>query len=185
MKIGALVEQPNAPNWGIGRVSHRVKGDSTYVYDSSAGEGVWAYDIDTGVDITHPDFEGRAVWGSNHVDQDNTDGHGHGTHVGGIIGSKTYGVAKKAKIIAVKVLNARGSGSTSGVIAGIDWAVNNAKENNMASKAVINLSLGGAKSTTSNMAVANAASAGLFVAVAAGNDNVSSEIIQKDGKSFE
>ncbi|EAS27902.3 subtilisin-like protease [Coccidioides immitis RS] len=175
VRLTELVEQPDAPTWGLGRVSHQEPGNMDYVYDDTAGDGVWAYDIDTGVDIEHPDFEGRAVWGSNHVDDDDTDGNGHGTHVGGTIGSLTYGVAKKVRIIAVKVLDARGSGSNSGVIAGIDWSVNHAMENNVAERAVINLSLGGARSDTTNMAVANAVQAGLHVAVAAGNDNQDAE----------
>ncbi|KAI1911198.1 Secreted subtilisin-like serine protease sub5 [Ophidiomyces ophidiicola] len=171
VKLNDLVEQPNAPTWGLGRISNKRVGISNYFYDSSAGEGIWAYDVDTGVDISHPEFEGRAIWGSNHVDKDDTDGHGHGTHVGGTIGSKTYGVAKKAKIIAVKVLSASGSGSNSGVIAGIDWSVNHARQANMISKSVMNLSLGGGRSDATNMAVANAFKAGMHVAVAAGNDN--------------
>ncbi|EEP80328.1 hypothetical protein UREG_05170 [Uncinocarpus reesii 1704] len=171
VKIADIIEQPNAPTWGLGRVSNRQVGINDYFYDRSAGAGIWAYDVDTGVDIRHPDFEGRAVWGSNHVDRSNTDGHGHGTHVGGTIGSRTYGVAKRARIIAVKVLDSRGSGSNSGVIAGIDWSVNHARQNNMQTRSVMNLSLGGGRSAASNMAVANAQRAGLHVAVAAGNDN--------------
>lgn len=176
MRIADLVEQRNAPSWGLGRVSvkkNQQLRDTHYYYDSSAGEGIWGYDIDTGVDITHPDFEGRAVWGSNHIDSSDTDGHGHGTHVGGTMGSKTYGVAKKLKIIAVKVLGANGAGTNAAVVAGIDWSVNHAKQHGMLEKSVMNLSLGGGVNAATNMAVANAHKAGMHVAVAAGNERVS------------
>ncbi|WEW60883.1 Secreted subtilisin-like serine protease sub5 [Emydomyces testavorans] len=171
VKVGAYVEQKSSPSWGLGRVSHMKNGVESYYYDDSAGEGVWAYDIDTGVDITHPEFEGRAIWGSNHIDKDDKDAHGHGTHVGGIMGSKTYGVAKKIKVVAVKVLGANGAGTYASVVAGVDWSVNHAKENNALDKAVLNLSLGGGISAALNMAVANAVKAGTMVAAAAGNEN--------------
>ncbi|KAK2734220.1 Secreted subtilisin-like serine protease sub5 [Myotisia sp. PD_48] len=169
--IDAITEQPNAPSWGLGRVSNRARGSRNYVYDDSAGAGVWMYDVDTGVDINHSEFTGRAVWGSNHVDSSNRDGHGHGTHVGGTMGGTSYGIAKKAKIIAVKVLDDRGSGSISGIVAGINWSVNNARQNNVLAKSVMNMSLGGGSTASLNQAAAQAVSAGMFVAVAAGNDN--------------
>jgi subtilisin family serine protease len=169
-----LTTEASAPSWGLGRVSHRNAGNSDYIYDSSAGSGVYAYVIDTGIYIDHTEFGGRASWGANFVDSDDTDGHGHGTHVSGTIASSTYGIAKSAHLIAVKVLDASGSGSNSGVIAGIQWAAKDVKSKGRAGKAVANMSLGGSFSSSVNSAVNNAAAAGLFFAVAAGNDNVSS-----------
>lgn len=102
--------QDNA-DWGLARLSNSDPGSTTYTYDDSAGEGTCAYVIDTGIYVDHPDFEGRAKFLSNQVDSDDTDGNGHGTHVAGTIGSKTYGVAKKTQLFAVKVLDASGSGT--------------------------------------------------------------------------
>lgn len=174
----AVSEQKNVPSWGLARISSNKKlpnptaKDLAYQYDSTAGAGTYAYVIDTGILTTHVDFEGRASWGYNAVPgSTNTDKAGHGTHVAGTIGSKTYGVAKKTKLIAVKVLGDNGSGSTSGVINGVNWAVNNAKSKGWIKKSVANLSLGGGKSEALNAAVANAVRAGLTVVVAAGNDN--------------
>src|SRR5436190_3749219 len=82
-----------------------------------------AYVVDTGVNIKHEEFEGRAVWGATiPTGDEDEDGNGHGTHVAGTIGSKTYGVAKKAKIVAVKVLRSNGSGTMSDVLKGVEWA---------------------------------------------------------------
>jgi oryzin len=98
----------------------------------------------------------------------NTDENGHGTHCSGTIAGSTYGVAKAAKIVGVKVLDASGSGSTSGVISGIQWVATNA-----AARSVLSMSLGGSYSASLNSAVTNTVAAGVTVAVAAGNDNVS------------
>ncbi|KAM5462371.1 Secreted subtilisin-like serine protease sub5 [Microsporum audouinii] len=167
-----VVQQRKAP-WGLSRLSNR-KGGRNYVFDSTAGAGVWAYVVDSGVDIRHSEFRGRAVWGSNQVDNQNSDGTGHGTHVAGTIAGKTYGIAKKAKVIAVKVLNSEGKGPTSGIIAGINWSINNARQNGMLHKSVINMSLGGSYSAGLNHATAQAIKAGIFVSVSAGNDNINS-----------
>ncbi|OAL72634.1 serine proteinase [Trichophyton violaceum] len=171
VKLAALTTQPNAPTWGLGRVSHKAPGNKDFVYDSSAGQGITIYGVDTGIDIHHSEFAGRIRWGTNTVDNDNTDGNGHGTHTAGTFAGTTYGVAKKANIVAVKVLSAGGSGSTSGVIKGIDWCVTDARSKNTLGKAALNLSLGGSFSQASNDAVTRAQEAGIFVAVAAGNDN--------------
>ncbi|KAI8941275.1 hypothetical protein NX059_002505 [Plenodomus lindquistii] len=169
----APVTQSSTSNvWGLGRISSKTTGSSKYVYDSTAGAGTCAYVIDTGIDTTHPEFEGRATFLANFVgDGSQTDGNGHGTHVAGTIGSKTYGVAKKTRLFAVKVLKADGSGTMSGVLAGINFAANDSKSRNCKG-AVANLSLGGGKSAALNSAAANAVSAGLFLAVAAGNSAV-------------
>lgn len=158
--------------WGLGRISHVNSGTSSYTYDDSAGANACVYVIDTGIQTSHPEFEGRATWLANYAgDGSNSDGNGHGTHCAGTIGSKTYGVAKKAKIFAVKVLDASGSGTNSGVIAGINYAANDQKtRSGCTNGAVGSLSLGGSKSTAVNSAAANAVTAGLFLAVAAGND---------------
>ncbi|OAL68916.1 serine protease [Trichophyton violaceum] len=167
-----VVQQRKAP-WGLSRLSNR-RGGRNYVFDSSAGSGVWAYVVDSGVDIRHSEFQDRAVWGSNLVDNKNSDGTGHGTHVAGTIAGKTYGIAKKAKVVAVKVLNSEGKGPTSGIIAGINWSIRHARKHGMLQKSVLNMSLGGTYSAGLNHATAQAIKAGMFVSVSAGNDNINS-----------
>lgn len=158
--------------WGLGRISHVEKGNTSYIYDTSSGEGTCSYVIDTGIYIAHPEFEGRAEWLENFTgDGQNSDGAGHGTHVAGTIGSKTYGVAKKTKLLAVKVLDAGGSGTFAGVIAGINYVTNDAKTRDCPKGSVANMSLGGGKNTAVNQAVAAAVSSGVFFGVAAGNNN--------------
>lgn len=174
--------------WGLVRVSHRegvsFKNFGQYLYNSHGGEGVTAYVIDTGININHADFEGRARWGKTMPDDGDYDGNGHGTHCAGTIGSKTYGVAKKAELVAVKVLGAGGSGSMSDVTGGVLWAVEDAKAKTKAMAAnpsskeakkhrgfVANMSLGGGRSTSLDKAVNGAVSSGLHFAVAAGNEN--------------
>ncbi|KAK3813811.1 MAG: subtilisin-like protease Pr1B [Linnemannia elongata] len=143
--VNAYASQPNPPaTWSLVRISQHVR-DLTqpYYYNDLAGQGVTAYIIDTGILTTHTDFGGRAVMGANFVSgSPNTDENGHGTHLAGVIGGTIYGVAKKVKLVGVKVLNAQGSGSTSGVVAGMDWVAANA----VAGKTVVNMSLGGGKS---------------------------------------
>ncbi|KOU57791.1 serine protease [Streptomyces sp. MMG1533] len=157
------------PTWGLDRIDQAdLPLDSAYTYPDSAGSGVTAYIIDTGVRITHTAFGGRASYGYDAVDDDSTadDGNGHGTHVAGTVASSTYGVAKAANIVAVRVLDDDGSGTTAGVVAGIDWVTENAQF-----PAVANMSLGGGADTTLDTAVANSIAAGVTYAVAAGNDN--------------
>ncbi|MFF9629555.1 S8 family peptidase [Streptomyces fradiae] len=160
--------QPN-PTWGLDRIDQRsLPLDRSYTYPDPGGEGVTAYVIDTGVRITHSDFGGRASYGYDAVDNDNTaqDGHGHGTHVAGTVAGGAYGVAKKAKIVAVRVLDNNGSGTTAGVVAGIDWVTRNAVK-----PAVANMSLGGGADSTLDAAVRNSIASGVTYAVAAGNEN--------------
>lgn len=150
---------------------NRQTGSYAYTYDSSAGAGTCVYVVDTGIETSHPEFEGRATFLANFAgDGKNSDGNGHGTHCAGTVGSKSYGVSKKASLYAVKVLDASGSGSNSGVIAGINYVANDAKTRNCPNGAVGSMSLGGTKSTAVNSAAANAVSAGVFFAVAAGNE---------------
>lgn len=173
VKISARTTQRNAPSWGLGRISHKRGANRDFVYDDSAGRGVTIYGVDTGIDVEHTDFENRASWGANFIDRSKDDPNGHGTHTAATCAGKTFGVAKKAKVIAVKVLNAQGAGSSSGVIAGIEWATNHAKKNNLLGKSVMNLSLGSRGSKVFNQASETAQRAGIFLAVAAGNDGVS------------
>ncbi|MER5181810.1 S8 family serine peptidase [Streptomyces sp. NPDC002896] len=157
------------PTWGLDRIDQpSLPLSSSYTYPASAGAGVTAYIIDTGVRITHSNFGGRASYGYDAVDNDSTaqDGNGHGTHVAGTVASTTYGVAKAAKIVAVRVLDDDGSGTTDGVVAGIDWVTQNAVK-----PAVANMSLGGGADTVLDTAVANSIASGVTYAVAAGNDN--------------
>jgi subtilisin family serine protease len=177
---------------GLARLSHSDAGARTYVFDDSAGEGITAYVVDTGVRVTHEEFEGRAVFGANfidnevcslptenilpsqgtrvtHINQD-TDTNGHGTHVAGTIGGKTFGVAKKVNIVGVKVLGADGGGSNSGVLAGMQFVVNNATAARLGGKAVMNMSLGGGASPSINAAINNIEAAGVVPVVAAGNE---------------
>ncbi|WP_406257065.1 S8 family peptidase [Streptomyces nigra] len=160
--------QSNAP-WGLDRIDQSALPLSgTYTYPDSAGSGVTAYVIDTGVRITHQQISGRASYGYDAVDDDTTasDGNGHGTHVATTIAGSTYGVAKKAKVVAVRVLDNNGSGTTAGVIAGIDWVTAN-----HSGPSVANLSLGGGASTALDTAVRNSISSGVTYAVAAGNSS--------------
>ncbi|MEU6483160.1 S8 family peptidase [Streptomyces sp. NPDC046887] len=161
--------QPSPPSWGLDRIDQRALPlNQSYTYPEPAGQGVSAYIIDTGVRISHSDFGGRAVNGYDAIDNDNVaqDGNGHGTHVAGTVGGTAYGVAKKARIVAVRVLNNQGSGTTAQVVAGIDWVTRNAVK-----PAVANMSLGGGVDTTLDNAVRNSIAAGITYAVAAGNSN--------------
>ncbi|HET9380536.1 MAG TPA: S8 family peptidase [Streptomyces sp.] len=160
--------QTNAP-WGLDRIDQTsLPLSGTYTYPDSAGQGVTAYIIDTGVRITHTDIAGRAFNGYDAVDGDSVaqDGNGHGTHVATTVAGTTYGVAKKAKIVAVRVLNNAGSGTTAGVVAGIDWVTQN-----HSGPSVANMSLGGGVSTTLDNAVRNSIASGVTYAIAAGNNS--------------
>ncbi|MFF3287877.1 S8 family peptidase [Streptomyces sp. NPDC003023] len=160
--------QPSPPSWGLDRVDQRALPlNQSYTYPDTAGEGVTAYIIDTGVRITHSDFGGRASYGYDAIDNDNTaqDGNGHGTHVAGTVAGSAHGVAKKAKIVGVRVLNNQGSGTTAQVVAGIDWVTQNAVK-----PAVANMSLGGGIDSALDTAVRNSIASGVTYAVAAGND---------------
>ncbi|KAK7431257.1 hypothetical protein QQZ08_002298 [Neonectria magnoliae] len=164
----ALTTQTSS-TWGLGTVSHRTSGYTSYIYDTAAGEGTYAYIVDTGIRATHNEFEGRAtaIWSA--YSNDNADTNGHGTHVAGTIGGKTYGVAKKATLLGVKVFQGDES-TTSIILSGFNWAVNHIVSNGRTSKAAINMSLGGGYSATFNNAVASASSSGVLSVVAAGNE---------------
>lgn len=159
--------QSNA-TWGLDRVDQRdLPLDDSYTYNTTASN-VHTYIIDTGVLGSHNEFSGRMGNGFTAIDDGNgwTDCNGHGTHVAGTVAGSTYGVAKSANIHAVRVLGCDGSGTNSGVIAGMDWVAENAQY-----PAVANMSLGGGASSSTDDAVSNMRSAGVTVVVAAGNDN--------------
>jgi len=160
----------NGATWGLDRIdSQAINLNGVYNYDSLAGSGTDSYVVDTGILISHKDFAGRAIWGANFADSQNTDCNGHGTHVAGTIGGTTYGVAKKTTLYAVKVLNCAGSGTNTGVISGVNWVVSNYQSRKRPS--VANMSLGGGISTALDNAVTAAIKAGVTFAVAAGNEN--------------
>jgi subtilisin family serine protease len=157
--------QPNPPSWGLDRIDQRdLPLDNSYTYPSTASN-VHAYVIDTGIRFTHQTFGGRATTGFDAVDGGSADDcHGHGTHVAGTVGGSQYGVAKGVQLVGVRVLNCQGSGTTAGVVAGIDWVTNNALK-----PAVANMSLGGGANTTIDNAVNNSIATGVSYAIAAGN----------------
>ncbi|MET9498064.1 S8 family serine peptidase [Streptomyces sp. NPDC006552] len=161
--------QDNPPSWGLDRIDQTATaGDGKYTYPDSAGGGATAYVIDTGVRISHQDFGGRASYGFDAVDNDESadDGNGHGTHVAGTIAGTAHGVAKKAKIVAVRVLDNEGSGTTEQVVAGIDWVTKNHQ-----GPSVANMSLGGGVDEALDAAVQKSIASGVTYAVAAGNES--------------
>uniref|UniRef100_A0A1D1XW70 Subtilisin-like protease CPC735_031240 n=1 Tax=Anthurium amnicola TaxID=1678845 RepID=A0A1D1XW70_9ARAE len=175
--------QNNAP-WGLARISHRdgltFGTYNKYLYDNDGGEGVTVYIIDTGINIKHKDFGGRAIWGITvPTGDEDVDGNGHGTHVAGTVAGTRYGVSKKSKVVAIKVLRSNGSGTMSDVIKGVEYAAKfHLAEQDKARKegkpfkgSSANMSLGGGRSRTLDEAVNGAVNVGLNFAVAAGNDN--------------
>ena len=164
--VTADTTQSNPP-WGLDRIDQRNRPLSgTYTYNWT-GSGVRAYVIDTGIRTTHTQFGGRASNVFDAFGGSGADCNGHGTHVSGTIGGSTYGVAKSALLRGVRVLDCNGSGSNSGVIAGVDWVTSN-----HINPAVANMSLGGGASSALDTSVNNLANSGVPIAVAAGNSNV-------------
>jgi subtilisin family serine protease len=165
----ALATQTNPP-WGLDRIGQRdLPLNRTYSY-TTTGAGVTAYIIDTGIRRTHTQFGGRAVVGFDAIGdgQNTNDCNGHGTHVSGTVGGSTFGVAKAVRLVAVRVLGCNGSGSTSGVIAGVDFVTANHQPG---APAVANMSLGGGASAALDAAVRRSIADGVTYAVAAGNSN--------------
>ncbi|KAF3914175.1 Oryzin [Dactylellina cionopaga] len=161
--------------WGLDRISHTISTDPWSYYYNSAAEltgGISVYVLDTGIRTTHVEFGDyntgatRAFWGTNTVDNYDSDGNGHGTHCAGTIGALTYGVNRKVNLWAVKVLDADGDGTTASVLDGMDWVAATATPN----LSVASMSLGAGKSTTLNNAVDALYNMGITVVVAAGND---------------
>ncbi|HYV10533.1 MAG TPA: S8 family peptidase [Pyrinomonadaceae bacterium] len=154
------------PPWGLDRIDQRNRPtNGTYVFNHT-GAGVFAYVIDTGIRTTHTQFGGRAANVFDAFGGSGADCNGHGTHVSGTIGGSTYGVAKSVNLRGVRVLDCNGSGSTSGVIAGVDFV-----RTNHSNPAVANMSLGGGASSSLDTAVNNLSNSGVAIAVAAGNSN--------------
>jgi serine protease len=181
VSLNDCVSQSNE-DWGTARVNHRnYNATQRYTYDyttGASGANVDAYVIDTGIYCENNDFTskktGTCTFGYSSVTNvigqiDETDGNGHGTHCAGTVAGERWGVAKEANLIAVKVLSDRGSGSTSGVIDGINWVAGRPAVTGR--KSIANLSLGGGFSQTQNDAVAAATAAGVTMVVAAGNDD--------------
>ncbi|WP_457030800.1 S8 family peptidase [Kitasatospora sp. P5_F3] len=169
-KVSIDGSQSAPPSWGLDRIDQRRPPmTDRFDYPVSAGQGVTVYVIDSGVRISHEDFGGRASYGFDAVDGDfeADDGHGHGTHVAATVAGATFGVAKQAKVVAVRVLDNGGEGTVEGVVAGIDWVTSHA-----AKPAVVNLSLGSDPDDVFDTAVRNSIAAGLTYTVAAGNSSV-------------
>jgi subtilisin family serine protease len=163
--VTADATQTNPP-WGLDRIDQRALPlNATYVFNWT-GSGVRAYVIDTGIRTSHTQFGGRASNVFDAFGGNGQDCNGHGTHVAGTIGGSTYGVAKSALLRGVRVLNCSGSGTNSGVIAGVDWVTQN-----HINPAVANMSLGGGASSALDTAVNNLSNSGVAIAVAAGNSN--------------
>ena len=161
--------QSPVPSWGLDRIDQRAATlDYSYTYPN-AGAGVRVYILDSGIRATHADFGGRAVGAFTAINDGNgtADCTGHGTHTAGTVGGRTYGVAKAVTLYAVRVLGCDGSGTSSGVIAGVDWVTKN-----RVLPAVANMSLGGSTSSTLAQAVQNSIAAGVVYAVAAGNSSI-------------
>jgi len=181
IKINNLNVQTNAP-WNLSRISRRqfIENEinkEKYLYQHSSGQNVTVYVVDTGINIHHVEFSGRAKWGGTFSDEiENEDLNGHGTHVAGIIGGTIYGVAKKVNLVAVKVINKNGEGSLSGLIQGIEFSIkdhDNRKKANTSVypvRSIINFSLGGPLSVVLNRAVDTAVRYGMNIVTAAGNE---------------
>jgi subtilisin family serine protease len=165
--VTADTTMQSGATWGLDRIDQRpLPLNSSYKYQET-GAGVTVYIIDTGIRYTHTEFGGRASFGFDAFGGTGADCHGHGTHVAGTVGGAKYGVAKGVKLVAVRVLDCNGSGSGSGVIAGMDWVAKNGPR-----PGVVNMSLGGGASQSLDDAVKRLHQAGIGSAVAAGNSNL-------------
>ncbi len=168
-EVQAITTTQTGATWGIDRIDQRNRPlDGSYSYDND-GTGVTAYIIDTGIRPDHNEFGGRVSASGFTAISDKygmEDCNGHGTHVAGTVGGSSYGVAKNVALVPVRVLNCRGSGSYSGVIAGIEWVASHAS-----GPSVANMSLGGGASSSVDAAVNGAVAAGVVMVVAAGNSN--------------
>ena len=171
LAVSIFAVQNPAP-WGLDRIDQQgLPLNSSFDDRNFQGANTLSYVVDTGIDSTNTDFEGRVRSGYDIVRGDGSfsDCHGHGTHVAGIVGSKTFGVAKQTALIPVRVLGCDGLGTYSSVIAGLNWIAANHQPGDAA---VVNMSLGGVASSTLDEAVSNLVTKGISVVVAAGNDNV-------------
>ncbi|MFK0045221.1 S8 family peptidase [Streptomyces sp. NPDC090741] len=156
-------------SWGLDRIDQKnLPLDNDFTTEGN-GAGVTAYILDTGIDYAHTEFGGRATFGYDAVNDGRLgqDCQGHGTHVAGTVAGKTYGVARKANLVSVRVLGCDGKGTWSGIIAGMDWVAKNAKK-----PAVMNGSLGGDKSDAVNNAANAVTDSGVLPVIAAGNSSI-------------
>lgn len=174
-----ITDQQTDATWGlqsistqaqVGDYSQILNTDFTYSYSQPSGDGVTIYILDTGILTTHPEFEDRATFGYAAGSMQMMDGHGHGTHCAGTAAGKTYGVAKKANLLAVKVLGDNGQGVTSDIIDGVNWAVSNIQTTGKPS--IVSMSLGGGTSDALDAAVTAGINAGITFVVSAGNSAV-------------
>src|SRR2546430_13253383 len=160
--------------WGLDRIDQRnLPLDGNYTYNTTASN-VHAYIVDTGILTSHTQFGGRASVGVDEIGDGHNgiDCNGHGTHVSGTVGGSTYGVAKGVSLVAVRVLDCSGSGTNSGVIAGVNWVASNAIK-----PAVANMSLGGGASQALDDAVTGAVNNGVVFCVAAGNGDANGNAV--------
>jgi len=161
--------QTNAP-WGLDRIDQRqLPLDTLFHYFQNAGANVDLYVMDTGILLSHSEFGGRAIFGINTADQNNTDCNGHGTAVAGVAGGRTYGVAKSATVISVKTLGCNGSGTIAAVVAGADFIT----KQYVATKkpSVVSMAIGASKSAALDDAIRSSIAAGVSYAVSAGGSN--------------
>ncbi|BFU46787.1 S8 family peptidase [Krasilnikovia sp. MM14-A1004] len=168
-EVAAASSEKSPPSWGLDRVDQRGRSLSgRYTYPTTGGAGVTVYVLDSGIRISHRDFGGRARYGWDFIGHDARadDCNGHGTHVAGTVGGSRYGVAKRVRLVAVRVLDCKGRGSYAQIIAGINWITAHA-----ARPAVVNMSIEGPPSRALDDAVHRSVAAGITFVVAAGNDS--------------
>ncbi|MFI5985417.1 S8 family serine peptidase [Streptomyces sp. NPDC051555] len=169
MPVSSTGTRSPSASWGLDRINQKELPLDNDFSTEGNGAGVTAYVLDTGIDYAHEEFGGRAVFGYDAVDAlaKGQDCNGHGTHVAGTLGGKTYGVARKVNLVSVRVLGCNGAGEYSAMIAGLDWVAKNAKQ-----PAVLNGSLGGDKSQALNDAANALSESGVLPVIAAGNSSV-------------
>jgi subtilisin family serine protease len=172
-KVTRFATQSAPPSWGLDRIDQKsLPLDSSFNHPNGSASNVRAYVIDTGIDPTHPDFEGRVQAGYSSIKdgKGSFDCEGHGTHVAGTVGGKTFGVAKKVVLYPVRVLDCSGSGTTEGVVEGMEWVIG--ERNKFPNiPMVANMSLGGEADQALDAAAAKMIQARIFLAVAAGNSS--------------
>ncbi|KAF5593391.1 alkaline protease 1 [Fusarium subglutinans] len=160
--------------WNLARISQRHARDDDlfqYRYGVTKGPGAYVYVLDTGINILHAEFSGRALYGENFIPgSPDCDENGHGTHMAGIIGGKTFGVAKNCTLISVKTQHKHGQGKMSDMAKGIHWVIQDAARRGVSDRSVINISISGKYNPSVNDAVKKATDAGITVVVSAGNN---------------